>query len=70
MSDESRSAEKGPSTFEQIEARNASLLGDLLAYLSQNKKWWLLPIMTTLLVVGALALLSTTAAAPFIYTFF
>ncbi len=62
--------EKGPSKFEQVEAKNASLVGDMLAFLGQNKKWWLLPILGTFLVIGVLVLLSTTAAAPFIYTLF
>ena len=39
-------------------------------FLLHNKKWWLTPIVLVLLVVGALVLLSGTAAAPFIYTLF
>jgi hypothetical protein len=61
---------KGESKFEKVEAKNASLLGEVFGFLAQNKKWWLLPIVGTFLVIGVLVLLSTTAAAPFIYTFF
>jgi hypothetical protein len=61
---------KGKSQFEKVEAKNASLLGEMFAWLGKNKKWWLLPIMGTFLAIGVLVLLSTTAAAPFIYTFF
>ena len=39
-------------------------------FLAHNKKWWLMPIVIVLLAVGALALLSGTAVAPFIYTLF
>ena len=39
-------------------------------FLSANKKWWLLPIVVVLLVVGVLITLGGTAAAPFIYTLF
>ena len=39
-------------------------------FLSHTKKWWLLPILTILLVFGVLVILSGTAAAPFLYTLF
>ena len=39
-------------------------------FLRQNKKWWLTPIILTLLVVGVLVVLGGSAAAPFIYTLF
>ena len=39
-------------------------------YLSHTKKWWLLPILLVLFMVGVLVLASGTAAAPFIYTLF
>jgi hypothetical protein len=63
-------AAKGESKFEKVEGTNKSLVGEIFGFLGQNKKWWLLPIMGTFLVIGILVLLSTTAAAPFIYTFF
>jgi len=54
------------------EAQKASvgLIGELGAFLRQNKKWWLIPIIVALLLVGALVVLGGTAAAPFIYTLF
>jgi hypothetical protein len=61
---------KGGSSFEKAEAKNTSLVSEIFGFLGKNKKWWLLPIMATFLVIGVLVLLSTTAAAPFIYTFF
>jgi hypothetical protein len=33
-------------------------------------KWWLVPVLIALLLLGALALLSGTGVAPFIYTLF
>jgi Family of unknown function (DUF5989) len=39
-------------------------------FLSQNKKWWLLPIVTVMVLFGVLVFLSSTGAAPFIYTLF
>jgi hypothetical protein len=46
-------------------------LADELWHLIRNsKKWWLLPIIFVMVVLGALMLFSATAAAPFIYTLF
>ncbi len=63
-------APKGQSKFEKEATQNAGLVSEILGFLGKNKKWWLLPIMGTFLVIGVLVLLSSTAAAPFIYTFF
>jgi hypothetical protein len=56
-------------------ARRASrpdtgLIGELRDFLLHNKKWWLLPILLVLALVGGLLLLSTSAVAPFIYPLF
>ena len=46
-------------------------LVDLWAYMKVRKKFWLLPIILTLLLFGALILLTSgSAIAPFIYTIF
>jgi hypothetical protein len=49
---------------------NGSLIGELWGFLKHNKKWWLLPIICVLLLVGVFAFLMTTGVAPFLYTFF
>jgi len=57
--------------FRQCADRPQSgVLGELLAFLLQNKKWWLTPIILVLLLVGLLIILGGTGAAPFIYTLF
>jgi hypothetical protein len=46
-------------------------LVDLWGFLKERKKFWLLPVILTLLVIGGLIVLSSgTAIAPFIYTIF
>ena len=62
--------EKGQSKFEQAAPTNASLGSEIIAFLGANKKWWLLPILVVFVLFGVVALLGTTPAAPFIYTFF
>lgn len=44
---------------------------DLWGFLKERKKFWLLPIILTLLLFGALIVLTSgSAIAPFIYTVF
>ena len=50
--------------------KNEGFLKDLLSFLKQNRKWWLLPIVTVFLIVGILLVLGGTSAAPFIYSLF
>ncbi len=46
-------------------------LRDLWKFLKVRKKFWLLPIILTLLLFGVLIVLTSgTAVAPFIYTIF
>ncbi len=49
---------------------DTSLIREFWEFLATNKKWWLGPIVVVLLCLGALLLLTSTAAAPFIYTLF
>ena len=51
--------------------RNLSLLRELCAYMRIRKRWWLLPIILFMLVLGSLVILAEgSALAPFIYTIF
>jgi len=46
-------------------------LRDLWGFMKVRKKFWLIPIIFTLLLFGALILLTSgSAIAPFIYTIF
>jgi competence protein ComGC len=47
------------------------LLKDLWAFMKQRKKFWLLPIIIVLILLGMLIVLAQgSAVAPFIYTLF
>jgi hypothetical protein len=50
--------------------KNPSFFRELIQFMGQNKKWWLIPIVVVLVLMGALLILGGTAAAPFIYTLF
>jgi len=48
-----------------------SLLKELWAFMKARKKFWLLPIIMIMLLLGTLIVLSQgSAIAPFIYTLF
>ena len=47
-----------------------STVSEFWCFLKHNKKWWLLPILIMLLLLGAFVLLGGTAIAPFIYPLF
>ncbi len=47
------------------------LLQELWAFMRQRKKFWLLPILAILLLLGVLVVFTQgSALAPFIYTLF
>ena len=47
------------------------VLAEFWEFLRYNKKYWLLPIVLVLVLVGALLVLAQgSAVAPFIYTLF
>ena len=47
------------------------LIQELWAFMKIRKKWWLLPIVVVMLLLGILlAFAETSALAPFIYTIF
>ena len=50
--------------------KSKSFAVEFLLFLKNNKKWWMLPIILVLALLGVLAILSTTGAAPFIYPLF
>jgi hypothetical protein len=50
--------------------KEGNLLSEFMGFLKQNKKFWLLPLILVMLALAALLVLSSSAAAPFIYTLF
>ena len=47
------------------------IAGELLSFLWQQKMWWLIPMVTILLIFGLLVIFaSASGVGPFIYTLF
>ncbi len=50
---------------------NQSLLKEFVLFVKHEKKWWLIPLIAVLLLVGALVLFAgSSPMAPFIYPLF
>jgi len=48
-----------------------SLIKEFFLFIKQEKKWWLVPLITVLLLVGALIVFAgSSPLAPFIYPLF
>lgn len=63
--------EEHKSEFERLsQQRRLGLVAEFIDFLKHNKKWWLLPILLALVILGLVALLSSSAVAPFIYPLF
>lgn len=69
MADPKQQPKKDDFTAQAGEGRT-SLAGEFVDFLKDNKKWWLAPIIVSILGLGLLVMLGGTAAAPFIYTLF
>lgn len=51
--------------------RKSGIMGELWAYMRARKKFWLLPIIMVMMLIGTLLVFAQgSALAPFIYTIF
>ena len=69
MSDD-ETQDSGSDFVDQAAEGRQGIVAEFWEFLKDNKKWWLAPIIISILGLGALVLLGGTAAAPFIYTLF
>ena len=60
----------GESFDSMADGADPGILREFVWFLRYNKKWWLTPIIVVLLVLVGLAFVTTSPAAPFIYTLF
>ena len=65
-------SEEKKSEFEKAAAEGGreGFLAETWAFMKENKKWWLLPILLVVGLVGLLTIFASSGAAPFIYTLF
>lgn len=62
---------KNKNEFERAgDERPVTLAQEFMQFIVENKKWWMIPILLSFALIGLLVVLSSTGAAPFIYTLF
>ena len=50
---------------------NAGIAGEIVSFLWQRKLWWLIPMITMLLLIGLVLVFATSSGAlPFLYPLF
>jgi DNA-directed RNA polymerase subunit RPC12/RpoP len=67
------SSRSGKKDFQQqAEQAAPGLVSEFIDFVLHNKKWWMIPIVVSLLILGLLVFLMSGAGgvAPFIYTLF
>lgn len=52
------------------EAQPVGTVRELIRFLKHNRKWWLVPVLVASALLAIIAFLSSSAAAPFIYSLF
>jgi hypothetical protein len=66
-----KSSQQQRAEFERLgQEKQLNLVQEFMLFLTENKKWWLIPIVAALSLIGLLVVLGSTGAAPFIYTLF
>ncbi|HCS52961.1 DUF5989 family protein [Rubinisphaera sp.] len=62
---------KEPGDFERAAAsKPLGLTAEFLLFLKEHKAWWMVPILLSLVLIGAAVWMSTSTLAPFIYPLF
>jgi Family of unknown function (DUF5989) len=57
--------------FIQVAQRRFGIAGELLSFFARNKRWWMLPMILVVLLLGVVLILAQSSViAPFIYTLF
>jgi Family of unknown function (DUF5989) len=57
--------------FVRVTFSRFGIVRELFSFFWNNKRWWLVPILMALFVIGALIVLAQSSSiAPFIYTLF
>lgn len=64
-------SDKLPQSIEsEADEGDISLVADFVDFIKHNKKWWLIPLLLSLALVGLLASAGGSALGPFIYPMF
>lgn len=68
---DARTWEEAGMGFLQVAQRRFGIAGELLSFFARNKRWWMLPMIFVVLLLGVVLILAQSSViAPFIYTLF
>ena len=71
MSDSTDQTDQHKDDFLQAaQEEERGLIAEFVAFMAENKMWWLTPILVVFCLLGVLLVLGMTGVAPFIYTLF
>ncbi|MEZ6036851.1 MAG: DUF5989 family protein [Planctomycetota bacterium] len=71
MSDSTDETDQHKDDFLQAaQEEERGLIAEFVAFMAENKMWWLTPILVVFGLLGVLLVLGMTGVAPFIYTLF
>ncbi len=62
-----KSPEKQDEFLQAANMQERGLVAEFLAFMAENKMWWLTPILIVFGLLGVLLILGATGVAPFIY---
>lgn len=54
--------------LQAAQGKERGIVAEFVAFMAENKLWWMTPILVVFGLVGVLLLLGATGFAPFIYT--
>lgn len=61
----------GIASIARTTAGRLGIVGELFSFFWSSKRWWLVPMLAVLFLIGALIVLAqSSAVAPFMYTLF
>ncbi len=62
--------EKKDDFLEAAGQKERGIVAEFVAFMAENKMWWMTPILIVFGLLGVLLVLGATGAAPFLYTLF
>jgi hypothetical protein len=63
-------AERGGAFEQQAKTARQGMIVQYFQFLREHSKWYLVPIILALIVLGALVFMAGSSVAPFVYTMF
>jgi hypothetical protein len=70
MSKPEQPSEEQNEFLSEAGGKERGIVAEFVAFMAENKAWWMTPILVVLGLVGLLLILGATPAGAFLYTLF